>query len=118
MTGTTGSPPLGRIVPVRERMVADGWRRWSVTMIVLATLLLGACSTGPLSPYMEDTPALVLVPASAAGVQDARGRFREIFCAVLEARGEALPDYRPWAEALARVGNEAPGSGTAVDLGP
>lgn len=118
MTGRTGSPPLGRVVPAREPMVPEWWRRWSVTMIVLATLLLGACSTAPLSPYMEDTPALVLVPASAAGVQDARGRFREIFCAVLEARGEALPDYRPCAEALARVGNEAPGSGTAVDLGP
>jgi len=118
MTGRTGSPPLGRGVPVRERMVTGRRRRWSVTIIVLATLLLGACSTAPLSPYMEDTSPLVLVPASAAGVQDARGRFREIFCAVLEARGEALPDYRPCAEALTRVGNEAPGSGTAVDLGP
>ena len=108
----------GHVVPTRERMVADAWRRWSVTMIMLATLLIGACSTAPLSPYMEDTPALVLVPAAAAGVQDARGRFREIFCAVLEARGEALPDYRPCAEALARVGNEAPGTRTAVDLGP
>ena len=118
MTGRTGSPSHGRVVAARERIVADGWRRRSVTVIVLATLLLGACSTRPLSPYMEDTPPLVLVPASAAGVKDDRARFREIFCAVLEARGEALPDYRPCAEALARVGSEAPGSGAAVDLGP
>jgi hypothetical protein len=99
-------------------MVTGARRRWPVTIIVLATLLLGACSSPPLSPYMEDTPPLVLVPASAAGVQDARARFREIFCAVLEAGGEALPDYRPCAEALARVGNEASGTGAAVDLGP
>lgn len=112
-------PSNAPVITAHERIVAGRWRRhWSVSIIVLATLLLGACSTQPLSPYMEDTPPLVLVPASAAGVKDARARFREIFCAVLEARGEALPDYRPCAEALARVGNEAPGSGAAVDLGP
>jgi hypothetical protein len=104
-------------VAVREPIVA-GRRRWLLSMVVLATLLLGACSTAPLSPYREDTPPLVLVPAAAAGVQDARARFREVFCAVLEARGEALPDYRPCAEALVRVGDEASGTGAAVDLGP
>jgi len=59
-----------------------------------------------------------LVPASEAGVKDKRGRFREIFCRVLEARGPALPDYRPCDEALARVGAEPAGTGKAVNLGP
>ena len=51
-----------------------------------ATLALAACGSKPLVPYSLDTPPLVLVPASQAGVHDQRGRFREIYCAVLEAR--------------------------------
>ncbi|MEX3982099.1 hypothetical protein AB4Y45_24325 [Paraburkholderia sp. EG287A] len=80
--------------------------------------LLGACATKPLVPYSTDTPPLVLVPASQAGVQDQRGRFREIYCAVLKARGPGLPDYRPCEDALTRVGTEPPGTGRPVDLGP
>jgi hypothetical protein len=60
----------------------------------------------------------VLVPVSQAGVEDKRGRFREIFCEVLEARATTLPDYRPCDEALARVGVEPAGTGRQVDLGP
>jgi hypothetical protein len=79
--------------------------------------LLGACASEPLIPYSANTPPLVLVPASQAGVQDARARFRETYCAVLSARGE-LPDHRPCEEALTRVGTEPGGSGKPVDLGP
>jgi hypothetical protein len=68
-------------------------------------------------PYTAETPPLVLVPATHADVQDKRGRFREIFCQVLEARGTALPDYRLCDEALARVGVEPVGTGTKVELG-
>jgi dienelactone hydrolase len=81
-------------------------------------VMLGACVTRPLVPYSADTPPLILVPAAKTGVVDKRARFREIFCAVLEAHGRALPDYRPCEEALSRVGTEPTGTGEAVDLGP
>jgi hypothetical protein len=80
-------------------------------------LVLAACATEPLVPYSTDTPPLVLAPAARAGVVDKRARFREIYCAVLEAR-HGLPDYRGCEEALARVGEEPAGTGRAVDLGP
>ena len=88
------------------------------TVALLSVMALGACATPPLVPFSAETPPLVLVPAFQAGVQDKRARFREIFCAVLDARGAALPDYRPCAEALARVGEEPTGKGAPVDLGP
>ena len=77
-------------------------------MVACVALLLGACATKPLLPYSADTPPLILVPASQAGVRDERGHFREIYCAVLEAHGSALPDYRPCDDALTRVGDEPP----------
>lgn len=86
--------------------------------VMLALLLLSACASSPLVPYSTDTPPLVLAPAAQAGVKDQRARFREIFCAVLEARGTSLPDYRPCDQALARVGAEAAGAGRPVNLDP
>ena len=82
-----------------------------------ACLMLAACAAEPLVPYSTNTPPLVLVPAAQAGVIDKRARFREIYCAVLEARRE-LPDYRRCEEALTRVGKEPAGTGRPVDLGP
>ena len=72
-------------------------------LAVLAITTVGACATKPLVPYAANTPPLVLAPAAWTGVQDKRARFREIYCAVLDAHGRALPDYRPCGEALARV---------------
>ncbi|WP_095078959.1 hypothetical protein [Pseudomonas sp. Irchel s3h17] len=78
---------------------------------------LTACTSAPLIAYSTDTPPLVLVPASQAGVQDQRARFREIFCSILDTRGSDLPDSRPCEEALTRVGSEPAGTGKPVDLG-
>ncbi len=93
-------------------------RSISASLALGACVLLGACAPQPLVPYSSDTPPLVLTPADRAGVVDARARFREIFCAVLEANGRTLPDYRPCAEALSRVGTEPAGTGKSIDLGP
>lgn len=87
-------------------------------LAVAACVALGACAAPPLMPYSTDTPPLVLAPASEAGVEDGRGRFREIYCAVLEARGRGLPDYRPCEEALTHIGVEPASTGRPVDLGP
>ena len=94
-------------------------RSCHVPMVLIAAVsaVLAACASEPLVPYSTDTPPLVLVPAARAGVVDKRARFREIYCAVLEARRE-LPDHRPCEEALTRVGEEPAATGRAVDLGP
>ena len=84
---------------------------------VAAILVLGGCASRPLMPYSTDTTPLVLAPAVQGDKQDKRGRFREIFCAVLEARKDSVPDYRPCNEALTTVGKEPPGTGKGVNLG-
>jgi hypothetical protein len=78
---------------------------------------LYACASAPLVPYTTDTPPLVLASAQQAGIRDERARFREIFCAVLEARGHTLADYRPCEDALTRVGAEPAPTGKPVNLG-
>lgn len=77
--------------------------------LVTATLLLGGCASQPIVEYAVEVPP---------GVTDARGRFQEIFCAVLLEHGPGLPDYRPCEEALSRIAGQAPGTGAPVDLGP
>jgi hypothetical protein len=78
---------------------------------------LAGCAGSPLQPFSTDTPPLVLTPAAQAGVQDQRGRFREIYCAVLQARADELPDIRPCNDALTRLGTEPAGTGQPVPLG-
>lgn len=80
--------------------------------------MLDGCAQQPLRPSTADTTPLVLLPAVEAGIRDGRARFRDIYCAVLEARKNELPDYRPCDEALTRVGPEPARTGMAVDLGP
>ncbi len=96
--------------------------RWCVRGRLLASLLMAGvaagCASPPLNPYSVDTPPLIVVPVAQAGVQDKRARFREIFCAVLEARKAELPDYRTCDEALTRVGVEPAGTAASVNLAP
>lgn len=77
--------------------------------LVTATLLLGACASQPPVEYAIEVPP---------GVTDARGRFKEVLCAVLREHGPGLPDYRPCEEALSHVAPPPQGTGRPVDLGP
>ena len=79
--------------------------------------MFAACSTEPLAPYSTEAGPVPLVAKSLIGLSDERARFREIFCQVLDVRGNQLPDYRPCEVALTRVGNEPSGVGRPVSLG-
>ena len=98
-------------------MHATARRACSAAATLLAAALVAGCAGAPLVPWSADTPPLALVPATSAGVVDKRARFREIYCAVLEAHGHELPDYRACDDALARVGSEPVGSARPVELG-
>jgi hypothetical protein len=80
-------------------------------IIVVVCMALGACATTGV-PYSTD-----IAPDIHAGLQDKRARFRETYCAVLEAHGRALPDYKPCEEALSRVGDEPVEAARPVALG-
>jgi len=85
----------------------------------IASLTITACASPPppLIPFTVDTSPVVLVPTSLAAVADGRGRFREIFCRILEARRQEVPDYRPCDELLTQLPNEDPPTGKPVELG-
>ena len=87
-------------------------------LALLPAIIMSGCSTAPLMRYTTETQPAVMVPVSQAGIRDERGRFREIFCAVLAKRGAALPDERPCEEALVHVGAESAGTGRPIELGP
>jgi hypothetical protein len=99
------------------RIVGAGQAGAVASLAAAVGFALIGCAGTPLVPFSTDTPPLVLAPATQAGVQDKRGRFREIYCAVLQARASEVPDYRPCDEALTRLGTEPAGTGQPVPLG-
>jgi hypothetical protein len=100
-----------------KRLLTEHHQLFPGLLTAIAVLILSGCASKPLMPYSTDSTPLVLVPAIQSAEQDKRGRFREIFCEVLEARKDSVPDYRPCDEALTIVGNEPPGTGKGVNLG-
>jgi len=96
----------------------DSTRPTTAVFAAAIGLALAGCTAPPLVPFSLDTPPLVLVPATQAGLEDQRGRFREIFCAVLQARAAEVPDHRDCKDALTRLGTEPAGTGRPVPLGP
>lgn len=69
-----------------------------VALFSIACLL--SCCSAPLIKYGERDPPAVLSPIGAKSIIDGRERFREILCAVTEARKGLYPDWRPCTEIL------------------
>ena len=89
-----------------------------VIIIIFTVFVLEACAVRPMVPYSTNFDPIAEMPTSGGTIQDGRGRFREIFCTVLEEHGRDLPDYMPCDEALMVVGVEPPPTGRTVYLGP
>lgn len=88
--------------------------RYSKWICFSVAILIMGC-THPAAPYNLDTPPLLLAPATTVGVQDGRGRFREIYCAVQEDHGKSLPDDKACKDVVLRLGNEPPPTGKPVE---
>lgn len=87
-------------------------------LVAVGAMLAAGCASPPPVPSGTDATPLALATVGQRGYADRRGRFREIYCAVLEARAAEVPDHRPCDDALTRVGAEPPGTGHPVALGP
>jgi hypothetical protein len=88
-----------------------------LSLLMVFSIVWG-CATAPAVPYTLATSPLVFLPARGADIDDQRGRFREILCAVNEAHGHELPEYRPCDEILHRFTDEPAGAAEPVHLGP
>jgi pimeloyl-ACP methyl ester carboxylesterase len=101
-------------------MTAVRKRHASTTGVILSGLVLAvtlsACVTTPKVSYSRELAPLVMGDPNEGNLHDARGRFREIFCAVNADHGKELPDYRPCDETLAEIGVEPRPSGAPVAL--
>jgi hypothetical protein len=86
-------------------------------IVIMTIFVLEACAVKPMVPYSTDFDPIAEMPTSGGTIEDGRGRFREIFCTVLEEHGHDLPDYMPCEEALMVVGVEPPPTGRTVYLG-
>jgi pimeloyl-ACP methyl ester carboxylesterase len=87
--------------------------------LLTATLLiltLTACVSTPRVPYEKSLEPLVLGDPRDGNLHDARGRFRQIYCAVNDDHGEQMPDYRPCNEALVEIGVEPQPADRPVSL--
>lgn len=93
-------------------MTRQNWPR-ALTAAALA-LAVGGC--GPSLRLSTNTPPLILTTASAAGLKDGRGRFREVLCAVDAERGYYRD--RTCNSLLHQLNGEAATTGRAVNLGP
>lgn len=86
-----------------------------VLLLTFATVLAGCVGPSRL-PYSLEIPAVVLTPVARSGIEDGRGRFREIYCAVRE-RDEPARSGMSCSEEILRLRGEPAGTGRDVHLG-
>lgn len=83
----------------------------------LLTVIVAGCAA-PSRPIDTPMTPTVLVPVTCVGVVDGRARFREIYTAVRDDHGHALPEDRPVAEALHDLDVSPPAGERPVHVGP
>jgi hypothetical protein len=76
--------------------------------LAAALALLAGCATTPPGGFVVEIPS---------GITDARSRFSEVYCTVLETHGTSLPDHRSCEEALSHVAGTPPPPRRPVELG-
>jgi len=105
-----------------NNLVVSSWaigikRNLRMPIILILFFSASGCTTlFPIIPVDQSVP-LALLPTSAIGIEDKRARFREIFCTVLQERGDSLADYRSCDQALQHLDTESAGEGEPVNLG-
>jgi len=92
-------------------------KRWhgAACLLLMLGLAAAGCARHNLFSFSLDTPPLILVPVSLAGVTDMRGRFREIYCTIQADHGHTLADDRPCDRALVRLADEPRGTGMPLE---
>ncbi len=93
------------------------WRSAPTSAGLLLSTILAACVSAPTVPP-TDTVNELHETIAAQELTDGRGRFREIFCSVLEDHGRDQPDFRSCDLALRYLGTEAGASGKPVPMEP
>ncbi|MGC9194066.1 MAG: lipase family alpha/beta hydrolase [Syntrophobacteraceae bacterium] len=90
-----------------------------IIALVAIALLAASCSTRRAAFSAGDAAPSILVPVNRAGIIDGRGRFREIFRAVLAARSPQSGKGKPFDDTttLWRLSGEPPATGKPVVLG-
>lgn len=98
-------------------ILATSLTKQKIVFLLLLFLLL-SCTSKALIPSTEKIDALTLLQMENLGFVDARQRFREIFCAILNKHGNNLPDYNSCENSLKTVGQEAKNIPQVVNLEP
>ena len=83
-----------------------GWRIATAFCGLLVIPFLSGCASAPILTYESDAPAQILTPIRAAGVEDGRARFREIFCQRFDAIGAPKEGRPACADYLHRLADE------------
>ncbi|MGZ8994905.1 MAG: hypothetical protein ACXW3P_00165 [Rhodospirillales bacterium] len=111
--GTRGSTEHGWVQVERQP-----GRLGRLAVVTMTALVLAGCAPQPLLDLTFGPPPLISPTTAAGKLEDERGRFRDILCAVTEARGDDFLDRRPCADVLTRAEGEPAGTAQPVHLGP